>query len=62
MNIKRRLDYIVKKIRACTGKVRQAMRENYWCAIEMHEEEIEQGPGEVIRELKNKENGQTTTR
>ena len=31
------------------------MRENYWCSIELHEEEIEQSPREVIRELRIKE-------
>ena len=49
--VKGRLHYIVKKIRA-----RQALRDSYWCAIDIYPDEIEQGPTEVISELKNKEN------
>ena len=50
-NEKGRLDYIVQKIRA-----HQALRDSYWCAIEIYPDEIDQGPAETISELKNKEN------
>ena len=49
--VKGRLHYIVKKIRA-----RQALRDSYWCSIEIYPDEIERGPTEAISELKNKEN------
>ena len=51
-----RIGYIVKKIRNVTsGKDRYAIKSGYWCSVEVHSEEIVQGPTEVINELKKKE-------
>ena len=56
MNLKRRLDYNAQKIHGTTGgKARQAMQSKYWCTIAIHPEEIAQGPGEIIDQLKNTE-------
>ena len=56
MNLKKRLDYIAQKIRSIRdGNARKAMRSKYWCTIAIHPEEIAQGPGEIIDQLKNTE-------
>ena len=50
-----RVGYIVKKIRnTSNGNERRAVRSRFWCSVAIHPE-ISQGPEEVIKELKERE-------